>query len=469
MNYDLFFDNFKGILYQGGFDFVPLFFKGAVKEITGYTEKDFINGEPRWDQIIHPDDLERMDIDEVRKKTDYSDDREYRIITKDKKIRWVHEIIHNIIKDGKPVLVQGYILDITERKKVEQKKKELSEITQNCADSIIKTDKNYRITYMNPAAEQLFGWTFEKACGKRPEIFHAEQTSKSAQTEIYETITSGKTYEGSFINKRKDGAKFYCEMKISPLIDEDGDIYAYIGSQRDVTDRIEAYQKLEFYKDLISHDLKNVLQNIKLSALMSEESIKSPSKRMVRMIDLVKNQVNRGIRLLSNVQTLLEVEEKSDYIQEIDIIPILKELMESIMAKNKSYSISIEGDDVTVMAGKFLSEALYNLINNAFHHNDSENPFLKIKVQLNCEQPRYCKITFTDNARGISDSIKEKVFQKGYKGKNSKRGMGLGLYLVKEIIENYKGNIRVSNRVKGDYSKGSIFSIFLPTKTKQKP
>lgn len=115
--------NFQGIVFQGSLDFVPFFFHGAVEEITGYRENEFTAGKPRWDQIIHPDDVAAISqtIEQVRTTPGYTAQREYRIVRKDGHVRWVHELIQNICDDsGKPSLVQGALYDVTERKQMEE-------------------------------------------------------------------------------------------------------------------------------------------------------------------------------------------------------------------------------------------------------------------------------------------------------------------------------------------------------------
>jgi len=121
--YRSFVQDFQGIVYQGRLDFVPVFFHGDVEKITGYRESDFVAGNPRWDQVIHPDDLAAVvgSAEGLRTRPGYATRREYRIVRKDGQIRWVHELIQNACDDsGKPNLVQGAIYDITERKQMEQ-------------------------------------------------------------------------------------------------------------------------------------------------------------------------------------------------------------------------------------------------------------------------------------------------------------------------------------------------------------
>jgi diguanylate cyclase (GGDEF)-like protein/PAS domain S-box-containing protein len=120
--YRSFVKNFQGIAFHEKMDFTPVFFHGAVEQITGYTEEEFLAGKPRWEQIIHPDDLSIITgKEELRSVPNYSAEREYRIIHKDGAIRWVHEVIRNICdKSGKPLRIEGAIYDATERKQAEE-------------------------------------------------------------------------------------------------------------------------------------------------------------------------------------------------------------------------------------------------------------------------------------------------------------------------------------------------------------
>ncbi|MFW9875382.1 MAG: PAS domain S-box protein, partial [Candidatus Thorarchaeota archaeon] len=121
--YRFFLENFKGIAFQGNIDFTPIFFLGAVEEITGYKESDFTAGRPKWDEIILKTDKNNISetLDSIRVLPNQVIEREYRIRHKDGKIKWVHENIQNICnKMGRPYLVQGVMFDITERKKAEK-------------------------------------------------------------------------------------------------------------------------------------------------------------------------------------------------------------------------------------------------------------------------------------------------------------------------------------------------------------
>jgi PAS domain S-box-containing protein len=118
--YRSFVENFQGIAFRGDMQFVPYFFHGAVEAITGYTPEEFVAGEPRWDQVIHPDDLPGY-MSQLPGGPDFTTDREYRVVRKDGQTRWVRELVQ-IVDDesGKLRYVDGVILDITGRKTREE-------------------------------------------------------------------------------------------------------------------------------------------------------------------------------------------------------------------------------------------------------------------------------------------------------------------------------------------------------------
>ncbi len=135
--YRSFVENFHGIAFRSNMDWTPLYFHGAVKEITGYSEAEFINGNPRWDQIVHKDDIKQLMTQTAQKdleKEGYAAQREYRIINKKGKTKWVVDYIQTVADEtsGEHIL-QGALYDITKRKNAEQ---ELEKINQELQENI---------------------------------------------------------------------------------------------------------------------------------------------------------------------------------------------------------------------------------------------------------------------------------------------------------------------------------------------
>ena len=143
----------------------------------------------------------------------------------------------------------------TALKEMEKSLRLLSSITENISESVIATNAEFEITYLNRKAEELFGYRREEVKGQSPAIFNADPTADGIQARLYETVASGAVYVGEHLNRRKDGSTFLCEFKVLPLMAEKGETYAYVGIQRDVTEQrhieIELKEKEKKWRNIL--------------------------------------------------------------------------------------------------------------------------------------------------------------------------------------------------------------------------
>ena len=142
-----------------------------------------------------------------------------------------------------------YAFDITERKRAEEKLHSLSEIARQSLESLIQTDTEFRITYVNPAAEELYGWTLDELKGKSPDLFNVDPLADEIQRGVYASVSSGQPYSGEALNRRKDGSTFVCQFRVSPLVDAAGEIVGYLGWQRDITEQRRAQEDVRQQRD----------------------------------------------------------------------------------------------------------------------------------------------------------------------------------------------------------------------------
>ena len=142
------------------------------------------------------------------------------------------------------------LANIIQRKRAEGKLRFLGSVTEQVSDAIIVTDPDFRITYINAAAEHLYGYSQAELAGESPEVLNAEPMSEQIQEDIYETVSSGRVWTGSYLNRRRDGSTFLCELRISSLRDNQGRIYSHIATQRDVTERRRVEEALRLERDL---------------------------------------------------------------------------------------------------------------------------------------------------------------------------------------------------------------------------
>ena len=231
----------------------------------------------------------------------------------------------------------------------------------------------------------------------------------------------------------------------------------------------DAYNRAEFLMDLIAHDINNILQIILLRVNNCQKSIDSAekSKELEESLKSIETQVMGGAKLISNVIKFSRLEDEEITLEKFEILPLLEKKVGQIkeLFQNKDLSIQIKSteDHIYAYANDLLGEVFENLLFNAIKHNI--NMPLEILIRLTREHIKntpYIKMEFIDNGKGIVDSRKETLFQGDFSFKRSVNGMGLGLSLVKKIIDLFKGKIWVEDRVKGDHTKGCNFIILLP-------
>lgn len=148
--------------------------------------------------------------------------------------------------------------DTSERKRAEAEREKLSRALEQTADSIVITNARGIIEYVNAGFEQITGWSREEAIGRTPAMMKSEMQDAELYRRLWETIRRGDVFRGVIINRRKDGSLYYEEKTITPLRDELGVITHYISSGKDITERMQAQERLQY---LANHDVLTALPN----------------------------------------------------------------------------------------------------------------------------------------------------------------------------------------------------------------
>ncbi len=219
-------------------------------DIFGYTQSEFDKGLNGFDMLI-PEDYDRaLKNMEQEFRGDSPGGPEYTAIKIDGSTFPV--ILHAtpIWRDKKPVGLRGIMIDLTERKRAEEELKKLSVGIQQSPVSIVITDTEGNIEYVNPKFSELTGYSAEEAIGKNPNILKTGVTSESEYKKLWNTITKGETWVGEFVNKKKNG-ELYCESAtISPIIDDNNNITHFLAVKEDIT------KKKEMIDDLMEREEK---------------------------------------------------------------------------------------------------------------------------------------------------------------------------------------------------------------------
>ena len=241
-------DNLPGVAYNCVNDenWSMNFVSEGSFQLFGYHPNEMTTGGTvMYRDLVHPDDRDNgRDI--IQKAIDNKEtfELEYRIITQQNEIKWVWE-------RGKPIsnqnnfVLEGFITDITQRKKLERWNEMLSKAVESSSTSIVITDINGKIEYVNPYFEEKTGYKREEVLGKKPSILKSGKHDYHFYKQLWETISTGKIWKGEFKNKKKNGQSYWEQVSISPIFDKHGKIIKYVAVKEDITEKRRTLKALK--------------------------------------------------------------------------------------------------------------------------------------------------------------------------------------------------------------------------------
>ncbi|MBY8985429.1 MAG: PAS domain S-box protein [Candidatus Lokiarchaeota archaeon] len=268
VKYRSFIENFQGIAFQGYQDFTAAFFHGEVENITGYNEDDFVSGRIKWNQIIHPDDIQEIDekVKKFHERIDETDKREYRIICKNGKIRCVTEYNQKFYDKVKnKVGVRGIIIDITERKRIEEKvhqEREKAEMYLNLVNVVIVAlDRDGNISVINQKGNDILGWDEGELIGKNWFDNCLPTQGRERVKDYFKKLLKGEIdvipfYENLVLTKK--GEEKLIAWSTILFRDSNGIITGLLSSGEDITERKKAENELRESKQLLETTLYNL-------------------------------------------------------------------------------------------------------------------------------------------------------------------------------------------------------------------
>jgi PAS domain S-box-containing protein len=238
----------------------------ACVKIFGYKDKEELIGKTPWDisPKYQPDGKESyVKVQSVIKKAlkGYEVNFEWKHVRKDGTMIDCDISLKMLESEGK-IYLQAIVLDITEKKKAEEEIRKLSEVVKQSPISIMITDPNGVLEFVNPAFSQITGYSKEEVLGKNASIIKSGNTPISVYKDMWDTILAGKIWIGEIQNKRKNGTFFWENSTISPTIDENGTITHFVAAHKDITERKQAEKILKESENKFSklfHTSPNVI------------------------------------------------------------------------------------------------------------------------------------------------------------------------------------------------------------------
>lgn len=378
------------------------------------------------------------------------------------------------------------LVDITNQKQAEEAKGRLAAIIQSSDDAIISKDLNGIIATWNQGAQNLFGYTAQEAIGKPITMLIAPERMNE-EPSILERIRQGRQvgYHET-IGLRKDGTTVDISLAVSPIFDSNGDIVGASRIARDITERKHAEEeraalllreqdaraqaeqanrvKDEFLA-MVSHELRTPLNAIVgwTHLLKRGKLNQSESERAIQTIDRNATAQAAIINELLDVSSIISGKLKLD-MKPVDLAEVINAAVDAIRPAADAKSIEI----VTVLdqkaglvageAGR-LQQVFSNLLSNAIKFTDDEG---RVEVQLE-PAGKNVSVAISDTGAGIRSDFLPHIFERFRQADTSEKrtygGLGLGLSIVRNLVEMHGGSVSAASEGDG---RGATFMVTIP-------
>lgn len=395
------------------------------------------------------------------------------ITTKSSEQKLVHINASTIYEDGKPVAAQGIVRDITLENKYQQalvaEKQKYGNIIANMNLGLVEVNNNDEILMVNQSFEEISGYTEEELLGKvGGDVFQADKDSDIIKTENQKR-QNGESNSYELKVKNKSGDIRYWLISGAPNYDLKGNITGSIGIHLDITElkslefqKEKLLQKLEKsneelqeYAHIVSHDLKSPLRSIDaLISWLKEDNKDKLDDVSLQNIGLIETTLEKMEQLISDILNYSSVASDNTESEPVNTHLLVEDLLkilyipEQIDVKLINPLPVVNGDKTK------LQQVFQNLISNAVKFNDKEKGYIEIDAK---EDGKYYRFSIKDNGIGIEPQFHEKVFKIFHSLNKSKDSTGIGLSLVKKIVNLHDGKIWLESKP----GKGTTFYFTL--------
>jgi two-component system cell cycle sensor histidine kinase/response regulator CckA len=448
--------------------------------IVGYTEAEL--RERTFQDLTHAEDREASlagrEMLLAGKREAYTMEKRY--LHKDGSLVWVLVSV-SVVRDasGNPEFFLTVIEDIAERKQAEEALVRLATAVEQAAESIVITDTDGTIQYVNPAFERTTGYTRDETIGQNSRLLKSGKQDSALYDDLWETIKRGDVWTGHFTNRKKNGSLYEEEATISPVRDASGNVVNFVAVKRDVTkevgleNQLMQAQKMEAVGQLaggVAHDFNNLLtavigySQLALNRLAEGDPLRADIREIEKagqraaeltgqLLAFSRKQVFQPKNLALNaLVTDLQKMLRRLIGEDIDLVAVLDLELGTVKAdpgqlQQVIMNLIVNARDAMPQGGKLTIETA-----NVDLGGDYAAQHIEVIPGA------YCMLAISDNGCGMDEETRSHIFEPFFTTKGLGRGTGLGLSTVYGIVKQSGGHISVYS----EPGHGTTFKIYLP-------
>jgi PAS domain S-box-containing protein len=451
----------------------------AVKMFGYHSQQEFI-GKKVLD-FVHPD-YQKSVKERIKRLLTHpgtvAEIQEEKFIRKDGTPIDVTVTAQSILYDNEPA-IQVFFVDITDRVRQEEVNRRLFTAVTQAAESIVITDPEGIIEFVNPAFERITGYSKDEVIGENMRIHQSGEENQAEYQVMWDTLKRGEVWTKRIINRKKDGTLYEEETTITPVRDSQGNIVNYVSVGRDVTqevaleEQLRQSQKLEAIGRLaggISHDFNNILTGIIGYADLSLSSLPPDHPLRDNLTMIIKKSDDAAIL----IRQLLAFSRKQILdLQQLDLNHVVTQSTHFLSRVIRDDIKMVTRLDKTPCIIEADPTALQQIITNLCVNAQDAMPqggqitITTEMVTLDEKAVRslpetppgeYVKLSVQDTGSGIEPEVREHIFEPFFTTKAVGKGTGLGLATVYGLVKQHKGTIQCYTRL----NEGTVFELYFP-------
>jgi len=350
----------------------------------------------------------------------------------------------------------GYQQDVTAEKRYEQDLSLFKQQAEGSDKAILITDPEGTIEYVNPAFEEMTGYTAAEATGANPRILKSGQQDETFYAELWEQITAGEVWEAELTNRTKHGEYFEVRQKIIPVTDENGEITHFVAIEQDVTEKVITTQKLGVLNRVLRHNLRNALNVIDGHAtLLADGELDSEARQT--SVTAIRDQAASMQTIAEKTAEIRSVWDPGETHERWDLLDVAS-LVESYRRRHPDveFACSIVDDEhVQIRNAALFKKAIDEAVTNAIDHADRSPAEVTITVHRDPDADQL-RITVADNGPGIPET-ERRVIEAGEETPLD-HSLGIGLWLMEWITTTLGGELTITD----NEPRGSAVTFRLP-------
>jgi len=370
-----------------------------------------------------------------------------------------------------------FVRDMTDRKRMDEKVRQLSRAVEQSPVSIVITNKDGNIEYVNRKFTEVTGYSFSEAIGKNPRILKSGELPPELYQRMWECIRDGQEWRGEFHNRKKNGELFWELSVISPIFNAAGAITHYLAVKEDITERkqleeqLRQSQKMEAFGQLaggIAHDFNNLLTIIQGNvSLLQEPSNPDQAGGLVEIAKAAERAANLTRQLLTFSRRQLFQPKPLDL---NEIVANTSKMLQRIIGEHIGLETHFAPGGAPIKADRTMMEQI--LINLAVNSRDAmpKGGCLVIQTAVvvvseadaeanpKARPGSFIRLKITDTGCGMAPETIERIFEPFFTTKEVGKGTGLGLATVFGIVAQHHGWIEVESKL----NRGTSFHIYVP-------